>query len=94
MSHQDRITYKINDNFHDVIYTKSILKSLNKKIIELKSDKKIVFIYDENISNHIIKDISLGLKLTGCKILSKKIKSLKKNKNIQNVLNLSVRIQF
>ena len=88
MSHQDRITYKINDNFHDVIYTKNILKSLDKKIIELKSDKKIVFIYDENISNHIIKDISLGLKLTGCKILSKKIKSLKKNKNIQNVLNL------
>ena len=44
MSHQDRITYKINDNFHDVIYTKNILKSLDKKIIELKSDKKIVYI--------------------------------------------------
>lgn len=88
MSNQNRIRYKINDNFHDVIYTKNILKSLDKKIIELQSDKKIVFIYDENISNHIIKDISLGLKLTGCKILSKKIKSLKKNKNIQNVLSL------
>jgi len=88
MSHQDRIKYKINDNFHDIIYTKNILKSLNKKIIELHSDKKIVFIYDENISNHIIKDITLGLKLTGCKILTKKIKSLKKNKNINNVLNL------
>ena len=88
MSHQDKIKYKINDNFHDIIYTKNILKSLDKKIIELHSDKKIVFIYDENISNNIIKDITLGLKLTGCKILTKKIKSLKKNKNIQNVLNL------
>jgi len=88
MIRPDKIRYKINDNFHDVIYTKNILKSLNQKIIELQSDKKIVFIYDENISNHIIKDISSGLKLTGCKILSKKIKSLKKNKNIQNVLNL------
>ena len=88
MIRPDKIRYKINDNFHDVIYTKNILKSLDQKIIELQSDKKIVFIYDENISNHIIKDISSGLKLTGCKILSKKIKSLKKNKNIQNVLNL------
>ena len=88
MISQDRIVYKINDNIHDIVFTKNILKSLDKKITELQSDKKIVFIYDENISNYIIKDISLGLKLTGCKILSKKIKSLKKNKNIQNVLNL------
>lgn len=88
MKHQDRIEYKINDNFHDIIYTKNILNSLNEKITQLSSDKKIVFIYDENISDKIIKDITLGLKLTGCKILSKKIKSLKKNKNIQNVLNL------
>ena len=88
MISQDRIVYKINDNIHDIVFTKNILKSLDKKITELQSDKKIVFIYDENISNYIIKDISLGLKLTGCKILSKKIKSLKKNKNMQNVLNL------
>ena len=88
MSLQDKIVYKINDNFHDIIYTRNILKSLDRRINELNSDKKIVFIYDENISNHIIDDISLGLKLTGCKILSKKIKSLKKNKNIQNVLDL------
>jgi 3-dehydroquinate synthetase len=88
MNRQDRIVYKINDNFHDIIYTKNILKSLDRRINELNSDKKIVFIYDENIPNHIINDISLGLKLTGCKILSKRIKSLKKNKNIQNVLDL------
>ena len=88
MVSKNRIAYKINDNFHDIIYTKNILKSLDAKIHELESDRKIVFIYDENISDIIIKDISIGLKLTGCKILSKKIKSLKKNKNIQNVLNL------
>ena len=88
MKSQDRIEYKVNDNLHDIIYTKNILSSLNEKITQLNSDKKIVFIYDENISNIIIKDISLGLKLTGCKILSKKIKSLKKNKSIQNVINL------
>ena len=88
MTRQNRIVYKINKNIHDVIYTKNIVRSLEKKIIDLKSDKKIIFLYDENISNYIIKDILLGLKLTGCKISSKKIKSLKKNKNIKSVLNL------
>jgi 3-dehydroquinate synthetase len=88
MTHQNRIVYKINKNIHDVIYTKNIVHSLEKKIIDLKSDKKIIFLYDENISNYIIKDILLGLKLTGCKISSKKIKSLKKNKNIKSVLDL------
>ena len=83
MNDPNRIIYKINKNVHDIIYTKNIVKSLEKKITDLKSDKKIIFIYDENISNHIIKDILLGLKLTGCKISSKKIKSLKKNKNIK-----------
>jgi 3-dehydroquinate synthetase len=88
MTHQNRIVYKINKNIHDVIYTKNIVHSLEKKITDLKSDKKIIFLYDENISNYIIKDILLGLKLTGCKISSKKIKSLKKNKNIKSVLDL------
>ena len=88
MNDPNRITYKINKNIYDIIYTKNIVKSLEKKITELKSDKKIILIYDENIPNHIIKDILLGLKLTGCKISSKKIKSLKKNKNIKSVLDL------
>ena len=88
MNDRNRIIYKINKNIHDIIYTKNIVKSLEKKITDLKSDKKIIFLYDENISNHIIKDILLGLKLTGCKISSKKIKSLKKNKNIKSVLDL------
>lgn len=88
MKYQNRIVYKVNKNIHDIIYTKNIVSSLEKKISDLKSDRKIVFLYDENISSHIIRDITLGLKLTGCKILSKKIKSLKKNKNIKSVLNL------
>ncbi len=88
MNYQNRIVYKINKNIHDIIYTKNIVKSLDRKIIDLKSDKKIIFLYDENISTDIIKDILLGLKLTGCKISSKKIKSLKKNKNIKSVLDL------
>jgi len=88
MNNQNRIVYKINENTHDVVYTKNIIQSLDKKIIDLNSDKKVMFIYDENISNDIIRDTLLGLKLTGCKISSKKIKSLKKNKNIKSVLDL------
>ena len=47
MVSKNRIAYKINDNFHDIIYTKNILKSLDAKIHELESDRKIVFIYDD-----------------------------------------------
>ena len=53
MTHQNRIVYKINKNIHDVIYTKNIVHSLEKKITDLKSDKKIIFLYDEDISNYI-----------------------------------------
>jgi 3-dehydroquinate synthetase len=88
MNTAQNINYKINNNKYDIIYTKNIPKTIEKKINELQSDKKIVFIYDENINHEIIKDISVGLKLTGCKIVNKKIKSLKKNKNIKSVLNL------
>ena len=88
MNTAQNINYKINNNKYDIIYTKNIPKTIEKKINQLQSDKKIVFIYDENINHEIIKDISVGLKLTGCKIVNKKIKSLKKNKNIKSVLNL------
>ena len=43
MNYQNRIVYKINKNIHDIIYTKNIVKSLDRKIIDLKSDKKIIF---------------------------------------------------
>ena len=36
MVSKNRIAYKINDNFHDIIYTKNILKSLDAKIHELE----------------------------------------------------------
>ena len=53
MNYQNRIIYKVNKNIHDIIYTKNIVSSLEKKISDLKSDKKIIFLYDENISSQI-----------------------------------------
>ena len=44
MNNQNRIVYKINENTHDVVYTKNIIQSLDKKIIDLNSDKKVMFI--------------------------------------------------
>ena len=88
MKYSNKIVYKINNIKHDIIYTNNILSSISKKIKEFKSDKKIYFIYDENINKAIINNIFLGLKLTGCKIYQKKIKSLKKNKNLKNLTNL------
>ena len=88
MKQSNKIVYNINNNKHDVIYSNNILSTLSKKIKELKSDQKIFFLFDENIDKKIIKEIFLGLKLTGCKIYQKKIKSLKKNKNLKNLTNL------
>ena len=76
MQSTNKIVYKINNNNHDVIYSNNILSTLSKKIVELESDKKIFFLFDNNIDKKITKEIFLGLKLTGCKIYQKEIKSL------------------
>ena len=81
MNQLNKIVYNINNSKHDVVYSNNILSTLSKKIQELESDLKIFFLFDENIDKKITKEIFLGLKLTGCKIYQKKIKSLKKNKN-------------
>ena len=33
MALTDRIVYKVNENFHDIVYTKNILKSLLEALI-------------------------------------------------------------
>ena len=61
MNNRNRIIYKINKNVHDIIYTKNIVKSLEKKITDLKSDKKIIF-YMMKISQIILLKIFFRVK--------------------------------
>ena len=51
------------------------------EIKKLHSDKKILFVYDGNISSKIIRNLLDDLKLSGCKIFFTKLQSSKKNKN-------------
>ena len=83
-----KINYSIDNKIYDVIFTDNILTQLNLKFSKIKSDKKIYLIYDENINSQIISELSKGLKITGSIVLKKKIKSQKKNKNINVVIKL------
>ena len=47
------ITYKVEDEKYKVIYSKDIIDRIIKDIRDLKSDQKILFIYDKNIKKKI-----------------------------------------
>lgn len=82
------ITYKIDNVVHKVIIKKEIEKYLLKDLVSLESDKKVLFIYDENIDSKFIKKIVDLIKLSGGDIEVKKIQGTKKNKNLKNLLSL------
>ena len=48
------ISYTVENEVNKVIYAKNIEKNLIKDIALLKSDQKILFIYDKNISRKFI----------------------------------------
>ena len=82
------ITYKADNEINTIRYLKVIDKNLIKDIEQLKSDKKILFIYDKQISNKFINEIKITLKLTGNIVYFKEIEGKKNNKNLKNFLNL------
>ena len=59
------ISYEVDNEINKVLYSKEIDKILIKDINDLKSDQKILFIYDKNISKKFINDFKTKLKLTG-----------------------------
>ena len=67
------ITYKADNEINTIRYLKVIDKNLIKDIEQLKSDKKIFFIYDKEISNKFINEIKITLKLTGNIVYFKEI---------------------
>ena len=78
------ISYFADGEKNTVRYLKEIDKNLIKDIEKLKSDKKILFIYDEKISKKFIDKIKINLKLTGNIVYYKKIQGKKTNKNLKN----------
>ena len=82
------IHYQIDSKHCKVILKKNIEKHLISDLKKLGSDKKVLFLYDENINSQIISDILNFIKISGCQVFKKKIKGKKKNKSIKNVLNI------
>ncbi len=82
------IYYTIENEVNKVIYSKNIDLKLIKDISLLKSDQKILFIYDKNISKKFINNLKNQLKLTGNIIFFKEIEGKKNNKSLKNLLNL------
>ena len=83
-----KITYRINNENHNVFYKKNIDNQINKEIEKINSDKKIILIYDQSISNLLVDKLILRLKDSGCSVFSYKFKGNKKNKSEKTLLSL------
>jgi len=85
---KNQISYEIDKQEHKVYYSKNVEDNLVNDIQSLHSDRKVLFIYDRNISKKFILNIKTKLKLTGNLIFFKKIYGQKKNKNLKTLLSL------
>ncbi len=76
------LNYKINKEKHYITFCKSDKINLISKSIEnIKSDKNILFIFDNKVDTKIVDVIHEELKLSGCNIYSFSCEGGKVNKN-------------
>ena len=76
-----QLKYSVDKNVCNVIFKNKIDSSLNKQIERRKSDKKILFVYDKNISKKIVDKFLTSLSEIGCEVTAFEFKGNKKNKN-------------
>ena len=82
------LRYKINQNLHDIYYLNNSLNQISKDLEKLKSDKKILFIYDKEISKNLKNKIYSTLKFSGCKLFQLEFRGSKKNKELNSALKI------
>lgn len=80
--------YKINQNLHDIYFLGNSLNQISKDLEKLKSDKKILFIFDKNISKNLRNKIYSTLKFSGCKLFQLEFRGSKKNKELNSALKI------
>ena len=83
-----KLDYKLNNVTHSIFCLNNNVSQISKDIERMKSDKKILFLFDKNISKEIVKKILLELKNSGCKVYQIKFLGSKKNKNLKAVLKI------
>ena len=86
----DKLVYNLNRENFSIYLNNKFETSILKEIEYLKSDNKILFVYDSNIDEEIIANLIKFLKKTGNLILIKKLRGNKSNKNKNQLLKLSI----
>ncbi len=82
------LTYEINNDINKVYIKKDINNFILKELERTYSDKKILFVYDQNISLKLVKNILDNLKISGCKIITLKLEGKKTNKSTKILLKI------
>tara|TARA_B100000989_G_scaffold294175_2_gene272795 strand:+ start:20629 stop:21738 length:1110 start_codon:yes stop_codon:yes gene_type:complete len=82
------LNYKVDQSENKIYITKNLNKTLISDLNRLKSDKKILFIYDKNIQITIINNIITSLKTTGCKLFLLPLEGNKINKNEKSLFKI------
>ena len=83
-----KITYRIENSDYNIFIKKKIDSTLTNQINYLKSDKNVLFVYDNNIDLNLLDKTINFLKDTGCKVTALKFQSSKKNKNEKSLFSL------
>lgn len=82
------LQYKIENQVHNIYYLKNNYKQISRDIEKLKSDKKLLFLFDKNISKIQREKVSNSLRNSGCKIYEMEFIGNKKNKSLKAVLKI------
>ena len=82
------LNYKTERSENKIYITRNIYKALISDLNKLDSDKKILFIYDKNIHEKIIKKIIQSLKTSGCKLFLLPLEGNKMNKNEKSLFKI------
>lgn len=83
-----KIQYKIDRIDHNIFYKKNIDNSIISEIEKIKSDKKILFIYDGKIQQKIVEQLFRKLKNSGCDVSAYEFKGNKYNKTEKTLFSL------
>ena len=82
------INYRVENQNCTISVRKKLDTSIISKIELLKSDKRILFVYDKNINIKIVDKLIKILKSSGCLVIALKFVGNKKNKNEKSLFNL------
>jgi 3-dehydroquinate synthetase len=83
-----KIQYEIGKEKYDILINNKIENSISKKINSIKSDKKVLLVYDKKIDQTLVNKVIKNLKETGCSIITLEFQGSKKNKNEKSLFSL------